>query len=461
MVLVTSAAGVLQFLNLGLNISLMRFVSALHSRGNQAELQTYVGNAYFLAAVGNGTIAVLLFGVGLWGQPLLDIAPDQAALFRDLMLILGIATLLNGLLNVPRGILEGLQRFDLRTLFDLGMITGPLWGLCAVWLWDFDLRGFMVVNQSSALCGGLLSWGFARRLLPGIKHGPSLNKQAMRKTISFNLFQAGNQVADMLFHTTDKIVLQRVLGTASVADYAIVEKPTRLSESLLSQPMSALIPASSRAYAQEDAELIRKLFERGTQIYVWLVLPPLVTLWALMPHLLRLWVGNDFVHLAGAARLFLLIPLIGAPFRVFGHMMTSKGRVREQVSVKLTYAPVNVIVSVVLARRLGIIGVILPSVFFWVLIYPTVWIRLLKQEGIRIQTLMRSTLRPGLPIVLGGIAMAILVFLNPPAGFLPVLLISAGGTCVMYASAYAFGLEPATRLALRSLVTGSNAKDSS
>jgi O-antigen/teichoic acid export membrane protein len=120
---------------------------------------------------------------------------------------------------------------------------------------------------------------------------------------------------------------------------------------------------------------------QGIVAYNLMVVPPLISLLILFGDFINLWVGPGYEITILAGRLFILVLIISAPFKIFLHSLIAKGRVKEFGWVRLIYSILNVFISYYLAIKIGIIGVIIPTVINWLIILPVLLIYLMYQES--------------------------------------------------------------------------------
>lgn len=441
---VTGFAVFLQFVELGISMGLARFVAAYQVSGDRTELQSFVSDSYLVAIAGNAIVLAGLVLIGVFGGGILNVAHSERTTFTDLCVIVGISSALNGILNVPRGILAGLQLGGLRMRRDMIGAVGPLAAsLCVVFV-SKSIITYTLVLQGSAVFGGILVLQAARRVLPWVRHVPRRGKATFRRFLGYSGYQVINQGADTVFLSTDRVVVQIAVGSVAVTSYTIVERLQKLADAVVSIPINAVIPAGAEAWARNDRALLEKIIRSGTRLYLAATLPPLIVLIGLIRPFLGHWVGAAYEHLALAGQLFVL-SLMGPGFvRVFAAVLAGKGRFREQTTTKCAYAPINLAISIFLVQRLGVLGVIIPTTFYYTCIYPVVQFMLMRSEGFPV----RGFLLDVTPMILAMAPVLTVLLLLPGrvagstiSGFLFVALLAIG---VAYALAV-IALRPAER----------------
>lgn len=428
----------LSFFNAALNLSLTKYVAESDAESDQQRLQAIIGNSYLIAIVAHVVMGALVPTLAATGASFFRVPTSERHLFIIISLVLGAGTALNGPFSVPRGILGGLQRLDLRLKLDLIFLLSPLIGVALVVWMNLSLPGYVALVQLGSLAGGILCFSASRRLLPRVRHRPSLDRNTMQSVATLNSAHVIRQITDVFFYTADRLIIQIVLGPAVVADYVVVQKPRQLTEALISLPLIALLPAASKAYAVSDEARLKNMLISGTRFYMSIVVSPIVLLLVSTEELLRLWLGAEFVGLAPYIRLFVFSVLLTAPFRVFSNMMWAKGRIKEPIIARLVYAPINVSVSFVLAHVVGLVGVILPTLFFFAVVTPLVWGYMMVTEGVDIRSFLRSIKAQIAIPVIGGSLIYLGIDRLAPSGIGALVVTLGLGSIVLYAG---FGLS--------------------
>lgn len=393
---ILSIFSITQILNISLNMTLTKYVSEFHALHDFLSLQHLINNSYFISLLANCFVALILTTCSFASPEIMHIQKDYWPQFVSIIQILAGFSLINGLAQVPKGILLGLQRYTLANFTTIPVLVGPVLGVILMQFLSLSLIQYVIILQVTILISGIWAYMEVKKVLPAIRHGLKINTPELKRILSFNIYHVLNQISDVLFYTTDKIILQNVAGSVAVANYAVAERPNQLALSFTSLPLSAIVPACSKANAEQNIPLINKMLITGTRLYLFLVLPSLCTLTFLMPRFILVWMGKEFVELALYAQLFMFTMISAASFRVFSHILIGKGRIREIVNIKMVYAAINVVASYLLAKQLGIIGVIIPTLFFWTIVYPVAWLYLMKSEGI---SLPRFIVKASIPVV--------------------------------------------------------------
>jgi O-antigen/teichoic acid export membrane protein len=167
---------------------------------------------------------------------------------------------------------------------------------------------------------------------------------------------------------TDNVVIARILGARSVADYAVPFRLFNFVNVLLVMLSGSMWPAYADAMARQDGSWIRRSFKRvsigGTAIT--LVATALLIIFG--NRILALWVGPQI-----PASRALLIALgvqcvVYAYLQPINFLLIGIGRFKIQVICATVMAFVNLGLSIVLVKRYGIIGAVLGTVIAQLLV---------------------------------------------------------------------------------------------
>lgn len=165
------------------------------------------------------------------------------------------------------------------------------------------------------------------------------------------------QVAVLVIRNTDNLVISAIIGTAAVAAYVAPIRVILGASSLIQAIQGPLWPAYGDAFRRKDWEWIRTAHRRVTS--VGLALGGLVWVGSagLLPWAIGVWLGNDFPVDRG------VIFTLGAYGFVFSFvnanaiLLNALDATKSQVISGAVDAAINLGVSIVLARHLGIAGV--------------------------------------------------------------------------------------------------------
>ncbi len=274
-------------------------------------------------------------------------------------------------------ILRGLQRIDLAnwvgtfsTVLNFGFLY---WGLHAHW----SMSVLMGISVATSALPNLIAAVISIRRLPGISFSPKwFEWRAVRYQMGFSIAAYLITFSNMLMSKSDQLVISLTLGVAFVAIYQAGYKMGEMLGLFSTQLQQVLSPAAAAMYAKGDDSGLRNLLLQSSRLTFLLVTPcyllsavylePLIHLLTGMKQVPRdtWWIGQALL------------------FAIYSSQLTNScskrvlmmcGREKPLLLISVVDAVANVILSIILAYRFGVLGVALGTMipttlvgWFWV-----------------------------------------------------------------------------------------------
>jgi O-antigen/teichoic acid export membrane protein len=400
-VCVATLAILANFVGTALSMCLMKSVPELLAQNEHDALSHVLSALLPLSLLLHLALGAVVFTFPLYGLDWFNIQPEHHTTATAVLRIVGIATMVRFAAPISDGMLRGLEQFHLANRIQMIPVCASIAAYLLARVGHARLPAFVLTHQVGFVLAMLASSVVAWRLMPcrmGLSR-PRLG--ALKRIWGFGTYVMVNQTADHLMYTMDKLILQSLLGPTSVTDYHVSRRTHNMSLLLVSLPLSAMLPSLARAFSTGDLAYAKRMNTTGALLYCVLVTPPLVSLALLLERFLTLWIGSDLLVHATVlgGRLFLLATIVAIPFRVAAHSLVARGRVRFLGGSKLAYATINVCLSIVLVKFMGILGVIIPTVAFWLIIHPAVMFFLARDEAYIAGRQLLQLLIPSLLII--------------------------------------------------------------
>ena len=357
--LVASLTYYFQLLDLGYGSGLVRHVADADARGDvdgvNRILSTFVVVYAGLGlAAGIGTIALMLWAVPRFPH----LSPEDIRRGQWVLAMIGIRTALGFPMTVFGAATTARQRFALNNAV---AIVIALANGAVTYLVLATGHGLLtLVACTSAL--GLASYGAyawtARRAFPELRIRPSsFSRGLVRDVTTFSIYLFIIDIAIQIGFNLDNVVVGAALGTSAVAVYAVTLRLADYQRQLCNQFNGFLFPIVVRLRASGGLEALQTMLIEGTRIALVLVTGVTIGVIGFGRPLLVRWMGPAFE--AGAVPLYVLaltgVVLVGQG--PLGNILLGTGRHRLVAFVSLAEAIANLVLSVVLVRRFGLLGV--------------------------------------------------------------------------------------------------------
>ncbi len=425
-VLAISVVGYLGLLDLGMQSSVLRFVSQGFTKGDH-ESASEAASAAFWARLQISALAIVLSaGLAAVFPQIFKVPILLARDAQEAILLIGLTTAINLSFGVVGGVLSALNRYDLQNCISLVQTTIRVLGVVAVLRSGHGIVAIAVCELVAVLAGRLIMVWVARRLYPELRI--RLRKprpETLRKIWSYSFYTFLTTIAIQLVYQTDSIVVGAFVSTSAVTYYAIANSLCRYAGQVVGAIDSTFMPAASTFEAGGNVQGLLMLYKNGTRAVIMVSLPILLTFVLRGSSFIGLWMGPQYAHSSGIVLTILSIALFfsqanrtaGAiAFGIEKHKTLAVWAVGEGVA--------NLALSVLLAKWYGIygvaIGTMVPSLLIHLVFWPMYISKIVGVKGSEVILTIWA------PMILASVPFASLTYLVEryyPAHNLPEFLL--------------------------------------
>ena len=231
------------------------------------------------------------------------------------------------------------------------------------WL-HMGIQGYLLANILSVggACAAALCCG---NMVPDLRRA-RLNRRLLKEMLLFSAPLILNNVSTAVIHSTDKIMLEVMLGATALGLYTVASKLPALinvMNSIFTQAWG--LSAVREMESDNDKRFYRDVFRVYTcGISLWCMV-----LVAFIKPFMSVYVGAEYVQ----AWRYIPLLLAGAAFAAygsfFGRMLSAMSKTVISMSATLAGAALNVALNLVGIHFLGIWGAVLATVACYVLMY--------------------------------------------------------------------------------------------
>jgi O-antigen/teichoic acid export membrane protein len=380
--LVLSLTGYFGLLDLGVRSSVGRFVARHVTLGETEEVNRIVSTAVVVL----GAAGALAFGATLiavryfFGS--FHVGPQYESAARVAMVITGLNMGIVLPMGVFSSVLIALERYDV--LSGIAVVSE----LCRAALVVFCLRsgygiiGLGVVALIVTLGGYSAMLLFARKLYGALRIRLGyLNRITVRRLFGFGIYRFVWIVANQLIFYSDSLVIGVFLGASSVPPFAIAGTLINYGRNIASLVADTLYPAAARLDAMQDLEGLQRLFITGTRLMLLIALLLCLGFVFLGRQFIILWMGPEYAG-SSVILMVLVIAQVGAIAQYASTLILSAmARHQALAYIALGEGVANLILSIVLVKRIGLIGAawgtVIPDVICTAIVIPVYVLRVL------------------------------------------------------------------------------------
>jgi O-antigen/teichoic acid export membrane protein len=277
---------------------------------------------------------------------------------RISLVLIGVSLSLGLLGSVPSAIFLGLQRYSVpmvisllnRALFTIVVVsTVFLHGSLAIMG-----AGVAAVNVAT----GMIQISAWRRMASHVRLSfAGLDRAVLKQMLSYCSVM-GIWTVGMLCVSGLDVTIVGHFDFGQTAFYSIATLPTNFILSIMGAALGPLLPAASALSASRSAEAMGELLSRLTRYSTVLLLLCGLPMMLGGYWILSLWVGAAYAaHTITFLRVLLLANIVRNICLPYATMLTATGRQNVAIAGATAEAVVNVTCSILLAQRIGAMGV--------------------------------------------------------------------------------------------------------
>jgi O-antigen/teichoic acid export membrane protein len=445
--LVGSLVWYLPLLEFGFGAATVKYVAEWHSRGEGERVRATVATSFWLLCVA----AVLSFAVGVGLAALFpilfDLSGDVEHAAQLLILLVAFDLACAMPMDTFGNVLVGFQRFDLLNATLVVVLTAQAAAWAIVLAAGGGLVALGVVTVALSLCGQASRFLLARRLSPDVRVARRFFDRALiRPLAGLSAWFSLATWSQVVIQRLDVVVVGLVVGVPEAAVYAVGQKLALLADQAVMPLSRTFFPFSSETAAWHPTRELGGSVYAGTRITLLIAAPLCIALAMLASPALDAWVGAGFddavlvvVFLAGATA-------IRALTQVSVQMLLGTGKAREPALFSGTEAVLNLVLSVVLGRAIGIEGVALATLIATAAVHLGLILPFAcRNFGLPVWNFLGGLARSHGPAVVAAFALAA-VLRQAELGGLVAVAAAGAAIAVVYFVVFALaGLDPGER----------------
>lgn len=450
-VLVGSFSGYLGLFDFGIGYAVVRYVARFQQTGQPDKRNEVVATAFYTALL----LSLLVMAATLYimynAAAFFDIPPELAGQSRTVIFLIGLSIAAGFPLSVfSEALAGGLWRYDLFN--GVALLMGLLRAGLTILLLErgWGLAGLGAAGLAGSLLAYLWRMRLLYRLLPDLSIKFRFAKRAVIKMMGgYSLFSFLLVLSGRIAFYSDSFVVGIFLGVNEVAVFGIASKLTEYLRQMVFTMTRLFSPVASRYDPETDQASLRRIFYDGSRLNLLFSLPLSLFLFFWGGPLIHLWVGEAFEASAVILQVLLAGHLLSFVQGIGGEILLGVGRHRVLAVLSTASALINIALSVILVKQMGLVGVAWGTTIpLAVLSLGYVPAATLKLVGGRPRELLNEVIRPAALAALAPGA-AIVLTARLITSVTAVLVWGIPIAALTVAAAYLVGLKPAEREKLR------------
>jgi O-antigen/teichoic acid export membrane protein len=436
--LIGSVVGYGALLDFGIASAVTKYVAEYRARGEVANAQSLVTTTLWLyLLLGAAAIALTLAGAPFIPN-LFNLPPDQRATAIGLVALMGINIGIAIPCTTPSAVIRGMQRFDIANLLSTAATVASAAGTVAVLLLGGGVIAMAVLNILILLAMQIPSIWAINHIAPELRFGRGrASRKLVRSVITYSWSIFVIQASGRIHTQTDEIVIGAFLLLSAVTPYAIARKLSEVAQTLTDQFLKVLLPLASELHADNDQIRLRVLYTTSTRLTLVIFLPIAATIIVLARTILTLWVGPEYAGYASLVIILTLASMIDTSQWPAGSILSGMALQRRLAAISIGSALLNLVLSLLLVRPLGVTGVALGTLIPTIIeCFGLIMPYTLRTLGVSWREAIGEIFVPALaPLAPMLLVLYALREVAAPASLLALLAVAALG-CAVYVAGY-------------------------
>lgn len=233
------------------------------------------------------------------------------------------------------------------------------------------INGFgLIAVTASTVCFALISYLFdmiyAFKLGMKIKFS-KFNNIILKEIFIYSFFIFLNVLIDQIYWGTDRVIIAKYIGVQGIAIYSVGAIFNTLYMGFASAVSGVLFPRINKLIVEEKHQEVDEIFLKVGRLQY--ILLGLISSGFILfgKDFITLWVGKEYIE-AYSIALWIMIPLTVPLIQTTGiSIMQAKNMHQFRSIVYFIIAILNLILSIILVKKIGVIGCAIATGFSFIL----------------------------------------------------------------------------------------------
>ncbi|PIQ24150.1 hypothetical protein COW36_10720 [bacterium (Candidatus Blackallbacteria) CG17_big_fil_post_rev_8_21_14_2_50_48_46] len=359
--LLWSMFGYTLLLDFGFGTAVQKWTSQTRVNGDWGRYGSLLSSLLACYGLMGGLIALSSLPIAYYLPQWFHFSADPRP-FQLIFILFGVGSGLIFPTGLAAEILRGLEQIPLRNRIQAWTLLAQTLGSLLLVQFYPDLFSLTFWTLLTTFISNLLMLRGALRVLPeNFKLGKP-SRKLLREVASFSVYAWLITLTNLVIFRSDQLIIGASIGVGAIAGYQIANRLADLFRQLTTQVHDYLGPLAARAYSQGQKELLNlTLLNTSRWVSLLAVLMGLPLAWFL-PELLSLWLKLDSPEVRFSAWILLASMFVQVSLRSTGtQVLLMCQREKTLMWGALAEAVLNLSVSLLLAPRIGILGVALGT----------------------------------------------------------------------------------------------------
>jgi len=355
--LMSSIIGYLGLLDLGLKMSVIKYISHYRASEKPDEINSFASTILVVYTIVGLVAFIASAVVGRYAYLLFDLSVDIRGLVQNVFILGGANLAVSFPLGLLGGILRGFHRYDIDNWATIGstllsfiftiILLNVGYGLVSLVLLS------LIVNVVMLLVRAL----YVTKIL-NIRISPLLaNKTSFREAVTYSSWVFLLSIAGRMAFHTDNVVISLFISVAAITFYTIAFRLVDIVTQIVFNTVDVLFPVFSELAVREETDRIQQIFLLGIKLSLVIALPFFIIFWFMGPSIIEAWIGPGYDSSYPPLLILTIALLFHFPGHIAALLLLGTGRHKILALIALSDSALNLMLSILLVKQFGLVGV--------------------------------------------------------------------------------------------------------
>jgi len=356
--IVTAVLGYFSLLDLGMGLSVIKYISEYSAKDDKRGIEKIVGSAltvYTIIGLVGGILIFILTHqiVSKFLQIPLEIIPMAVSVFY----ISALGFFINMVLTVFNAIPSALQRMDITNTRNVAVGLLNSLGTILLLFLGFGLIEIIALNIAVSLLVTAVLYFDIKKILPNLSLKLRFEREIFLKLLKFSGYKFIGNTGGQIVFQLDKLILGFFHPISYVTFYTVPVTLVQKAFSLMLNITNAVFPALSHSFTSGNRERSKDLYLRMGKFIVFIMTPLMAILFIFADLILVLWLNGEFALRSYQTLRILSVAYFIAALSAPGVIASdASGNPRLPAIFSSISAVINVVAAFILIPRFGIEG---------------------------------------------------------------------------------------------------------
>lgn len=289
-------------------------------------------------------------------------SPEQLAYCQRTLKVFGVGSALVFPTGIFPEILVGLRKIYLRNYVLIGARITETMGIIGILAMGGSLLALAIFSISLNLGSNMLNYALCRREIPSLRLRLRWDPLTLKELSDFSAYIYLISISRLVLLKTDHLLLSIFSGLNAVAVYQLGGRLPELSSNLATQYQENLAPISAALHAKNQQKNLREVIFFAMRFSSFMAVGGISLALIICQDLIALLFKVQDPEVIQACRWLLInASFIIAVRSVTDRFLMMSGRHRLLTGISMSEALANLLLSLLLIRRYGVLGVIIGT----------------------------------------------------------------------------------------------------